>query len=311
MKRRRLITFDWALKRLLRSKAHFGVLEGLLSELLMTDVQIVEILESESNQDGPIDKSNRVDMKIRNGQGELILIELQLEREHDYLRRLVYALSKTVAEHLRAGDPDAEISKTISISILYFDLGQGRDYIYHGTTSFRGLHTQDELQLNERQKNLFIRKTVQETFPECYLIKVNCFDEVVRTRLDEWIYFLKTGDIRDEFSARGLLEAKKLLNLFNLTDAEWQAYERFQEDLHFQASMVESTYRLGLIEGRKEGLQEGKRKAKASMLLQSLQARFGSVPESIDQKVAAANLDELTTWVGNIFKADSLHDVFH
>ena len=31
---RRLISFDWALKRLLRSKAHFNILEGFLSELL-------------------------------------------------------------------------------------------------------------------------------------------------------------------------------------------------------------------------------------------------------------------------------------
>ncbi|MEO5329667.1 MAG: Rpn family recombination-promoting nuclease/putative transposase [Magnetococcus sp. THC-1_WYH] len=323
MKQRRLITFDWALKRLLRSKAHFGVLEGLLSELLMTDVQIVEILESESNQDGPIDKYNRVDMKVRNGQGELILIELQFEREHDYLQRLVYASSKTVTEHLRAGDSYAKIPKIISISILYFDLGQGRDYIYHGTTSFWGLHTRDELQLNEGQKGLFSRKTVQEIFPEFYLIKVNRFDEVARTRLDEWIYFLKTGDIRDEFSARGLLEAKQLFDILNLPEAERQAYERYQEDLHFQASMVESTYGAGLIEGEQKGIQkglqeglqkgiqQGERKAKADTLLQLLQARFGSVPESMDQKVAAANLDELTTWVGNIFKADSLHDVFH
>ncbi|MBF0440191.1 MAG: PD-(D/E)XK nuclease family transposase, partial [Magnetococcales bacterium] len=90
-KSRRLITFDWALKRLLRSKANFDVLEGLLSELLMTDVKIVEILESESNKDGPLDKYNRVDLKVKNSQEELILIELQYEREYDYLQRLVYA----------------------------------------------------------------------------------------------------------------------------------------------------------------------------------------------------------------------------
>ena len=31
---RKLITFDWAMKRLLRSKANFEILEGFLSELL-------------------------------------------------------------------------------------------------------------------------------------------------------------------------------------------------------------------------------------------------------------------------------------
>ncbi|MBF0181668.1 MAG: PD-(D/E)XK nuclease family transposase, partial [Magnetococcales bacterium] len=118
MKRRRLISFDWALKRLLRSKANFEVLEGLLSELLMTDIKIIEILESESNRENHRDKYNRVDMKVRNSQDELILIELQYEREHDYLQRLVYAASKTVTEHVDEGDAYSQVPKVISISIL-------------------------------------------------------------------------------------------------------------------------------------------------------------------------------------------------
>ena len=48
---RKLISFDWAIKRILRSKANFDILEGFLSELLFEDIKILEILESESNQD--------------------------------------------------------------------------------------------------------------------------------------------------------------------------------------------------------------------------------------------------------------------
>ena len=46
-----LIRFDWAIKKLLRDKANFGILEGFLSELLGYDVFIIEVLESESNKD--------------------------------------------------------------------------------------------------------------------------------------------------------------------------------------------------------------------------------------------------------------------
>ena len=74
---RRLISFDWAMKRLLRSKAHFGILEGFLSELLREDIRILEILESESNKDTAVEKQNRVDLKARNAGGEIILIEVQ------------------------------------------------------------------------------------------------------------------------------------------------------------------------------------------------------------------------------------------
>ncbi|NGZ07015.1 MAG: Rpn family recombination-promoting nuclease/putative transposase [Magnetococcales bacterium] len=309
MKQRRLISFDWALKRLLRSKANFDVLEGLLSELLMTDVQIIEILESESNKESVLDKYNRVDMKVRNSQGELILIELQYEREHDYLQRLLYATSKTITEHLNTGDAYLNVPKIISISILYFDLGTGNDYIYHGTTVFTGLHTHDLLQLNEGQKSLFHRQSVPEIFPEYYLLKVNRFDLVARTTLDEWIYFLKTGEIREEFTARGLRKAKELFDIMHLPEPERQAYERYQEDLHFQASMVASTYGLGLIEGEKRGRQEGRQEGKAETLLQLLTARFGPVPESMQHQVTSATLEQLTTWLGHLFQADSLSDL--
>ncbi|MBF0179380.1 MAG: Rpn family recombination-promoting nuclease/putative transposase [Magnetococcales bacterium] len=318
MKQRRLISFDWALKRLLRSKANFEVLEGLLSELLMTDVRIIEILESESNKENLLDKYNRVDMKVKNSQDELILIELQFEREHDYLQRLVYATAKTVTEHLAAGDAYSKVPKVIAISILYFDLGQGIDYIYHGTTSFRGLHTNDELQLNEGQKELFHRQSIQAIFPEFYLIRVNRFDEVARTSLDEWIYFLKTGDIREEFTARGLQKAKAVLDILQLPEEERRAYERYQEDLHFQASMVESTWGAGKLEGRKEGIQigeqrgrqDGRQEGEAAMLTRQLQRRFGSVPDWASAKIANATSQALEEWSLRVLDARSLEEVF-
>ena len=60
---RKYISFDWALKRLLRNKANFVVLEGFLSELLREDVTIEHFLESECNKENAHDKSNRVDIR--------------------------------------------------------------------------------------------------------------------------------------------------------------------------------------------------------------------------------------------------------
>ena len=71
------IRFDWAIKRLLRNKANFGVLEGFLTVLLGEKIQIMEILESEGNQQREDDKFNRVDIKARNSKDEIILVEVQ------------------------------------------------------------------------------------------------------------------------------------------------------------------------------------------------------------------------------------------
>ncbi|MBF0181349.1 MAG: Rpn family recombination-promoting nuclease/putative transposase [Magnetococcales bacterium] len=305
-KRRLWISFDWALKRLLRSKANFDILEGFLSELLKEEIRIVELLESESNKESRHDKSNRVDLKVRNARDELILIEIQYEREQDYLQRLLYGASRAITEHLAESEPYSRVVKVISVSILYFDLGQGDDYLYRGTTTFRGMHINDELALTEGQKALFKRHSVPEIFLEYYLIKVNRFNDIARDTLDEWIFFLKNEEIRDEFTARGLARAKEQLTVLKLPDAERQAYESYKEDLHYQASMVESTYGMGKLEGRLEGRREGM----AGTLLHLLQLRFGPVPEPIRARVTSAATEELFAWTGRLFQAGSLDDLF-
>ncbi len=257
MAKRRLITFDWAMKRLLRSKANFDILEGFLSELLKDDITILEVLESESNKETRENKFNRVDLKVKNSKDEIIIVEVQYAREYDYFHRILLGVSKVITEHLHESDPYAGVVKVISISILYFDLGQGEDYVYHGLTNFRGLHNNDELQLSHKQKELFDKQKVSDIYPEYYLLKINQFDDIAKDSLDEWIYFLKNEDIKDGFKAKGLKKAKEVLDILRLSDEERRAYEYYIEDLRFQASMYLSSYGVGKHEGHKEGLKEG------------------------------------------------------
>ena len=89
-----LISFDWAMKRVLRDKANHAVLEGLMTSLLNEKFTIVRFLESESNQEDENDKFNRVDILTEN----------------------------------------EKVRKVYSINIVYFTLGQAKDYVYHGKT---------------------------------------------------------------------------------------------------------------------------------------------------------------------------------
>ena len=85
----RYIRFDWAIKRLLRQKANFDVLDGFLTVMLNEEIKIVEILESEGNQESTDDKFNRVDIKALNSKGEIIIVEIQNTRELYYLDRIL------------------------------------------------------------------------------------------------------------------------------------------------------------------------------------------------------------------------------
>ena len=118
MPSRKLITFDWAMKRLLRSKANFEILEGFLSELLNEDIVILEILESESNKESNSDKFYRVDLKVKNRAGEIIIIEVQYEREFDYLQRMLYGTSRVITEHQQESEPFSSLLKFSSIQVI-------------------------------------------------------------------------------------------------------------------------------------------------------------------------------------------------
>ncbi|MCK5535421.1 MAG: Rpn family recombination-promoting nuclease/putative transposase [Thiomargarita sp.] len=257
--KRKLISFDWAIKKILRSKANFGILEGFLSELLFNDIKIIEILESESNQETERNKCNRVDIKVRDNNNQIILIEVQYSRELDFLFRILFETSKSISEHLEEGLAYSNVVKIISINILYFDFCQGNDYIYHGTTSFIGLHNKTMLQLNESQKKLFKLEKIADIFPEFYIINIKNFDNQARDTLDEWIYFLKNEEIEDNFQAKGLKEAKEKLNVLKMNSSEKLAYEQYQKTLHRESSLYESTYILGKSEGKVEGKEEEKR----------------------------------------------------
>jgi len=254
---RKLISFDWALKRLLRSKANFAILEGFLSELLFEDMTILEILESESNKEESDDKLNRVDIKVKNTQEEIILIEIQYGRQLDYMQRMLYGTSKVVTEHIFEGEPYSKIVKVISINILYFNFGEGDDYIYKGTTEFRGIHNHTILKLSPKQEELYKTSIISKIYPEYYVIKINNFNTHAKDTLDEWIYFLQTEEILDTFKAKGLKEAKETLDYLKLPNEERKHYEAFKRTLHDQASAWEGTFVAGKMEGIKEGMKEG------------------------------------------------------
>ena len=233
---KKLIRFDWAVKKLLRNKTNFVVLEGFLSELLFDDIKIQKILESESNQETDEDKYNRVDILTQNSKNELIIVEIQNTYEIDYFQRMAYGASKALTENLSIGQPYSDIKKVISINIIYFDLGQGKDYIYKGTTNFYGLHEQDILQLSAKQKETFAQQKVSDIFPEYYIIKVNQFDDIAKDTLDEWIYFFKNSEVKDHFRAKGLSEAKEVLDIMRLDKEQQYGYNRYLDYLHVKAS---------------------------------------------------------------------------
>ncbi|TWV63732.1 Rpn family recombination-promoting nuclease/putative transposase [Parabacteroides distasonis] len=261
----RYIRFDWAIKRLLRQKANFGVLEGFLTVFLGEKITIVELLESEGNQLSEDDKFNRVDIKALNDKGEIIIVEIQNTRELYYLERILYGVAKAITEHISLGESYYKVKKIYSISVLYFDIGRGEDFLYHGQNHFIGVHTKDQLVINTKERNAIVSRLPSEIFPEYILIRVNEFDKVAVTPLEEWMNYLKDGTIRPDTMAPGLGEAREKLKYYSMTPEDRHAYDEHLNAVMIQNDVLDSAK----LEGRMEGLAEGEAKGKAEANLEN------------------------------------------
>ena len=256
------IRFDWAVKRMLRDKANFAVLEGLITVLTGEVVKIEELLESEGNQESASDKFNRVDIKAKNVKGEIIIVEVQLTRQLYFLQRMLYGVSKAITEHIDIGQKYDEVKKVYSINILYFDLGKGSDYLYHGKTVFTGVHTNDLLEVNTKEAKELRMRVPQDIFPEYYIIRVNEFNSVATTPIEEWLDYLKNNRIKDDTSTPGLKEARQKLLYMTMSDKERRAYDEHMDDIMVQNDVLDTAKMEGRAEGRAEGIMLTAKKLK-------------------------------------------------
>lgn len=287
---RNLIHFEWAIKRLLRNKANFAILEGFLSELLKTDITISNMSQSEGNQESAYDKFNRVDIVATTTNEEIVLIELQVNFEADYFHRMLYGVSKTLVEYIDLGKKYDALKKVYQVNIVYFNLGQGEDYVYHGITEFEGIHKKDVLQLSAKQKKVFPHEKVYELFPEYYILKINAFDNVAKDALDEWIYLLKNSEIPDSFKAKGLKEAREVLKTDSMDNEELARYKNHLENLRYAASMIWSARVEGKYESEIESFKKDEKLGieKGKLLSMFYPLRSG---KSIDETASFFNFD--------------------
>ena len=286
------IRFDWAIKRMLRNKANFAVLEGLITVLIGYKVTISEILESEGNQESASDKFNRVDIKAKNEKGDIIIVEVQLTRQLYYLQRMLYGVSKAITEHIEIGNKYDQVKKVYSINILYFDLGQGMDYLYHGKTVFTGVHTGDLLKVNTHEANEIKMAVPEDVFPEYYIIRVNEFNDIARTPIEEWLDYLKNNRINDNTTTPGLREARQRLLYLTMNDVERKAYEAHMDDIMVQNDVLDTAKMEGRAEGRAEGLAEGRAEGLAEGKAEGrAEGRAEGLAEGI--KKTAKNLKEM------------------
>jgi predicted transposase/invertase (TIGR01784 family) len=279
VKERPLISFDYAVKYLLRSKTKddYAILGGFLSELMGRRVKVIDILESETNKVDADEKTNRVDIKaqidtstplgdristpLNDRGGEFAVFEIQFSREYDFFARVLFGVSKAVTEQVKSGETKYNINKVYSINIAYSNMTAKREYLFYGRFSgFQGVHFKEESipfaqTVDEKSKDLI------DIHPEYYLILPGMFDDELRGKFDEWVYILKHTAAREDFTAAGIEEAKVKLDLLTMPPNERKAYERYLEN----RSSLDCAIITAKADGWNEGLAEAQKKIVLNM----------------------------------------------
>jgi len=152
----------------------------------------------------------------------------------------------------------SNVSKIISISILYFNLGIGDDYIYYGTTQFKGLNTGEYLKIKQREE---IPNTLEpkykmvnkEIFPEYYLITVERYKNIITKRIDEWIYIFKNNEVAEGSTSKNIDQAEQKLAEINMSEEERKRYEKYLVNFMRDNDVLNTARTEGEMKGKMEG----------------------------------------------------------
>ncbi len=135
-------------------------------------------------------------------------------------------------------------------------------------------------------------------FPEYYLIEVEKFQNIIQSDLDEWIYLLKHSDVKPEFQAKHIQQAKDKLAVLKMSPQERKAYERFLLNRMDERESIESAKEEGreegLKEGREEGLKEGREKGHYEEKLTTARAMLAeNLDIALISKVTGLSITEI------------------
>ena len=124
-------------------------------------------------------------------------------------------------------------------------------------TRFKGLHSGSDLVVSIREEGVIIPHYPHKVFPEYYIVRVNAYNKVPESPLDEWMTYLKTGKVKEDTDVPGLREVKRKLQYLAMSPKERRAYDAHMDNIMVQNDVLDTAHEEGRAEGLEEGLAKG------------------------------------------------------
>ena len=229
-----LISFDYAIKYLLKDKGDYSIVEGFISALLKTigykDVKIVALLETESNKEDSKSKRSLADVIVEDEDHHKYIIEIERNVKDSFIHKSCFNTSRLIVDNLAQREDYTQIVKVFHISLLYFPVGQGA--IYHGKTIIHEIETNERLSVHIRNQETQQIFDATDILPEYFYISVPLFNDRLEKEIDDWLHVMKYDEVPKNYHSPYMVQVAEKLSILKMTSEERANYSYYQKKLY-------------------------------------------------------------------------------
>lgn len=247
-----LISFDYAIKYLLKDKGDYEIVEGFISALFASEgyspVKIKALLDGESNKESKDLKSSIADLVVEDEQGNNYIVEIDRAYTNLFLNKAVFNTSRLIVDNLGVSQNYLQIKKVFHINLLYFPFKDSLAPLHHGKVIFHEIdHTHPiDVHLIDRRMHIYDAHNV---FPEYFIVSIPLFDDVIKEEIHEWLYLMKHSEVKKDFKSLYMQKVAKRLNILKMTQQERKSY-----DTYLMESLKKRDY---VISAEAKGIEKG------------------------------------------------------
>jgi hypothetical protein len=249
-----LISFDYAIKYLLKSKGDYDIIEGFISALFAAQgyppVKINALLDSESNKETLDLKKSIADLIVEDAEGNKYIVEIERSYTPNFMHKACFNSSRVVVDGIYGSQDYTSIKKVFHISLLYFSTKEMQKPIYHGKTIIHEVDTKNPVDVNIANEGLVIFNT-HNIFPEYFFISVPMFDDVINAEIDEWLYVMKHSDIKEGFKSPYMAKVMERLAVIKMSADERNEYIYYQKQSVYSQDVIKAAESKGEAKGKK------------------------------------------------------------
>ncbi|WP_341749497.1 Rpn family recombination-promoting nuclease/putative transposase [Candidatus Tisiphia endosymbiont of Sialis lutaria] len=233
---KQLVSFDYAIKYLLKDKGDYSIVEGFISALLKTkgykDIKIISLLESESNKEDSKSKRSLADLIVEDEEHHKYIIEIERTVKDSFIHKACFNTARLIVDNLAQREDYTQIIKIFHISLLYFPIGSGNGTIYHGKTIIHEIESNERLTIHIKNKETHEIFDATNILPEYFYISVPLFNDRLEKEIDDWLHVLKYDEVPPTYHSPYMSQVAEKLNILKMTPEERANYSYYRKKLY-------------------------------------------------------------------------------